>query len=404
MNLDKLDTQTRGHHPDSPSSLQSSEACPHFLNEQRESQASLDGTLQHKAAETRNLDLLDSVEHQNAVLKCLKVEDDWITNLTEMVGHKPEILHEIYLPVGDDLISAEDRIWLGVTGGYPDTVLIAGPLAVIPDWKFGKIFVTPTAKNLQGIAYARAIFQKFPSVEEALVQFYHPYLEEDPLPEYSHVFKREEMEHMELHVRFVVARKKAARAKGLHGSIPPVARTNLCLWCANKAECPALAEIFSEVSEKHEAITVPENVKSAQLKSPEDYAAALKVASIAELWAKAIKRRATDAALTEDLVVPGYELVRRQEREITSVKAIRDEAVRAGLTLEEFEQCLSLPITKVETLIADKAKLAGQKAAPKVREFQERLEESGAVTLSPGATFLKESRAKKEKETPALEG
>ena len=49
-------------------------------------------------------------------------------------------------------------------------------------------------------------------------------------------------------------------------------------------------------------------------------------------------------------------------------------------------------------MIADKAKLAGEKAAPKVREFQERLEESGAVTLSPGATFLKESRKKSTQE------
>jgi hypothetical protein len=391
----QLDTQTRGHHPDSPSSLQSSEACPHFLNEQRESQASIDGTLQHKAAETRSLDLLDSIEQQHAVQKALTVEDNWIAQLTEMAGQKPVHLREVYLPVGDDLITAEDQVWLGVTGGYPDTVLVVGPLAVILDWKFGKIFVTATAKNLQGMAYARALFERYPGVDEVLVQFFHPYLEEEPLPEYSHVFKREEMEQIELHIRYVVARKQAARAEGLYGAIPPVARTNLCLWCANKAECPALAKIFSEVSEKHEAITVPETVKSAELKTPADYAAVLRVASIAELWAKAVKRRATDAVLTEDMQVPGYELVRRQEREIHSVKVVRDEAIRSGLTLEEFDNCLSLPITKVETLIADKAKLAGEKAAPKVREFQDRLEESGAVTLSPGATFLKESRAGK---------
>ena len=395
---DKLDTQTRGHHPDSPSSLQSSEACPHFLNEQRESQASLDGTLQHKAAETRDLDLLDSVEQQHAVRKCLKIEDDWTTNLTAMVGTAPETLHEIYLPVGDDTVPGDGGSWTGVTGGYPDTVMIAGPLGVILDWKFGKIFVTATEKNLQGMAYARALFQKFPGLEEVLVQFYHPYLEEDPLPEYTHVFSRGDSDRMELRIRVVVARKNLARQQGLHGSIPPAARTNLCLWCAKKGDCPALATIFSEVSEKHEAIAVPGNVKLADLKTPGDFAAVLKVASIAELWAKSIKRRATDAVLTEDMLVPGYELVRRQEREIHSVKVVRDEAIRPGLTLEEFAICLSPPITKVETMIADKAKLAGDKAAPKVREFQERLEESGAVTLSPGATFLKESRKKSTQE------
>lgn len=399
---DLLDTQTRGHHPDSPSSLQSSEACPHFENEQRESQASVAGTLQHKAAETRNLDLLDSLEQQQAVKKCLDLEDSWIQRLTDMTGSKPQELAEVYLPVGDDLVGPEGEKWLGVTGGYPDKVLIAGNLAAILDWKFGKIFVTPTAKNLQGMSYARALMQKFPQITEVLVIFYHPYLEETPLPEYQHVFTRDQFDEIELQIRYVIDRKRVAKKLGLHGSIAPVARTNLCLWCNNKAMCPALAKLFSEVSEKHSEISVPETVKASLLKTGEDYAAALRVAGIAELWAKAIKRRATDAALTEDISVPGFELVRRQERQIHSVQAVRDEAVRAGLSVEEFENCLSLPITKVEELIADKAKLSGKKAAPIVRSFQERLEEAGAVTLSPGATFLKEARAKKE--TPSQEG
>ena len=79
-----------------------------------------------------------------------------------------------------------------------------------------------------------------------------------------------------------------------------------------------------------------------------------------------------------------------------SVPAVRDAAIRAGLTLEEFEQCVSLPITKVESAIADKIKLSGGKAAPIVRSFAENLKEAGAVVLSEGYTYLRECKAKTE--------
>lgn len=399
----KLDTQLRGHHPDSPSSLQSSEACAHFTNLQRESRASEEGTLQHKAAETRNLDLLDSEEQQTAVKRCIALEDAktaWLLGITKQPA---DILREVYLAVCPDEFRVDDKgvKWPGITGGFPDFVAVSGNLGLILDWKFGKIPVTPTRSNLQGISYALALFQKFVHVDEILVQFYHPYLEvteEGEVkydPDYEHVFKRSDMQEMEYHIRATTARKAIARAEGLHSkTVLPRPCANLCVWCANKAECPPLAAIAAKVSEKYLPLVIPDEVKAAQLKKPEDYAAAYRLANQIETWAKEVKRRCNDAALTEDIEIPGFQLVRRSERQIQSVSLIRDYAIRAGLTLEEFESCVSLPITKVEELIAEKVKAKGGKAAPKIREFQENITEAGAVTLAPGYTYLKEVKTK----------
>ncbi len=403
MSTEKLDTEVRGHHPDSPSSLQSTEACAHFVNRQTESRASAAGSLQHKASETRNLDILEDAEQQHAVQRCIDLEDaqtGWLANITE----QPVIIErEVYLAVCPEEFRTDEhgKKWPGITGGYPDFVARSSNLGLILDWKFGKIPVTPTRKNLQGISYALAIFQQHPDIDEILVQFFHPYLEIDEEgrskydPAYSHVFKRADMEEMEYHVRAVTARKAIARKEGLHSpTVRPRPCANLCIWCDLTGKCPELSKLAVAVSEKYSGVTLPDAVKVAELKKPEDYAAAFRAAGLLEAWAKDVKRRCVDAAMTEDLEIPGYELVRRQERTIHSVSTVRDYAIRAGLTLAEFEECVTLPITKVETKIADKVKALGGKAAPKVREFQEHLTESGAVTLGEGYVYLKEKRTK----------
>lgn len=393
MKTEKFDTQVRGHHPDSPSSLQASEACPHFANEQRADTRAADaGTLQHKAAETRDLSILDHEDQANAVRRCLALEDRITGELLGLTGQQATIVREEYLSVSP---GEKTEGWDGITGGYPDVLLLSSNLAVLLDWKFGQQFVTPTAENLQGIAYALGVFEKYKHVDEVRVIFHHPYLEvEAPLPEYDHVFSRSQAPELELRIRTVIARKHEASKAGFAGPIPPSPRTNLCLWCAKKATCPALAGLAVKISEKYSEVTAPSAVRIAELRKPEDYSAAFRAANLLESWAKDVKRRCVDAAMTEDVSIPGYELVRRQERKIQSVSVVRDHAIRAGLTLAEFEECVTLPITKVEDRIADKVKAAGGKAAPKIREFQEHLVEAGAVTMADGYVYLKEVKTK----------
>lgn len=440
--MQKLDTQTRGHHPHSPSSLQSSEACAHFENEQRDSAASVAGTLQHKAAETRDLSILDDPEQVAAVERALAIEDAWIERLSAFdeearerahetgfnyTGHErlPDVVREKYLPVdaahvevvlsgleeSDDgarsVSSYRQEKWRGITGGYPDTVLVqpATGEAAILDWKFGRHPVTPTKDNMQGRAYAAGVFEAFPSVEKVTVVFYHPYLEVNdagepsPNPDYTHTFLREEREFIELQVRTFVARKKLAIAEGFHGSIAPTPKTDLCLWCAKKATCPALGSLMVLGASKHKEITVPDVFNPTELTKPEDYAAAYRFANQFELVAKSIKRRVTDAAMKDGVDVPGFKLTRRKDPEITNVSELKRVAVeKFGVTSEEFDNCANVPITKIDAAI--KAKAPKGKGAPTVKAFRDAAQEAGALVMGEGYLYLREV-SKEEK--PAIE-
>ena len=383
----------RGHHPDSPSSLQASAQCPHFTNHQRESAASAAGTLQHKAAETRDLSILEDEDQVDAVKRALAVEDAAIDTLKGL-GFEVEIIREQYLAVASDEKNGD---WAGITGGYPDTLLIGrekegGALGIILDWKFGKQLVTPTAENMQGIAYALAVMQRWPEIAEVKVVFFHPHIEKtDTIAEYSHVFTRDNMEQMELIVRLIIARKHKAKSEGWESSITPLPSSNLCIWCANLATCPAVLKLASVASSKYEALTVPQEVRPAFLSNPEDMRRVHQLAGVLEKFAKSVKTRIRDAALTEGVEIPGMKLVTKSDREIVSLSAVRDAALEHGVTIEQFEECLSLPITKLEDVVK---KLAPKgKGAGKVREFQAALEDVGAVKKGNPYTYLVESKS-----------
>ena len=396
-----LDTATRGHHPDSPSSLQSSAACAHFVNLQRETEASAAGTLQHKAAETRDLTILDSEEQVEAVKRALAVEDDWISKLGDL-GLTVEVIREQYMPVcpAESVTDEQGQVWQGITGGYPDTQLIGKNihgqvlLVVILDWKFGKILVTPTKDNLQGKAYALAALQRWDTATEVLVQFYHPYAEADnPKPEYyTHTFLRADMPQMELEIRNVRAQKYRARREGWESAVKPNPCANLCIWCArlDRAECPAVAQLALVASSKYEPLSVPAEIRPAYLTQPEHMKAAYRISGVVEKLAKSLRKRITDAVITEGVEIEGMKVVTKSDREVKSVEAVAEAAAEFGVDREAFTECLSLPITKVEALV--KAKAPKGKGAPLVREFQKALEERGAVAKGKPYSYLVEAK------------
>jgi hypothetical protein len=396
-----FNTATRGHHPDSPSGLQSSAACPHFVNLQRDTAASAAGVLQHKAAEIRDFSILEEPEQVDAVKRALAVEDEWISRLMGF-GLEVEIIREEYLAVcpEETVLDEHGQKWTGITGGYPDTELLGRHketkevlLIVILDWKFGKILVTPTKDNLQGKAYALAALQRWATAGEVLVQFYHPYAEAAaPLPEYTHTFTRADMPQMELEIRHVRAQKHRAKAEGWGSDIKPRPCSNLCIWCArlDRAECPAVAGLALVASAKYEPLSVPAEIRPAYLTEPAHMKAAYRISGVVEKLAKALRRRITDAVITEGVEIEGMKVVTKSDREVASVDAVLEAAQEFGVTADEFKTCINLPITKVEALV--KAKAPKGKGAPLVREFQKALEERGATKKGKPYSYLVEAK------------
>lgn len=416
-----LDTQTRGHHPDSPSSLQSSEACPLFVNEQRDGDASKIGTFQHKAAETGigGLDALDLqlsdlglAEHEieekiAGVIRAITYETAKKHELASCFDGRVEVqtIREKYFPVGDDKVAE----YIGVTGGFPDTVFLSHTLAMVLDWKFGKVPVTPTKDNLQGIAYALAVLQAYPHVSEVQVHFYHPHQnwsDEQHAEKYIHTFSRSDMPEMECRIRTVVAIKKAARARleasGKTDWSDACPKHDLCIWCNEKSVCKKLHAVILKGASKHPDFIVPEVTNHLALTRPEQVKTAFLWATQLESIAKSVKKRAADMVLTEGLELgDDVKLVRRTERYITSPLKLVRMAAKHGLGWLAFARSVSISVSSLEKQI--KAKSKKGHGAANVRAFQLELEESGISKKAKPIYFLQEAKAPSEKAKDIIE-
>ncbi len=387
----KLDTATRSHHPDSPSSLQASEACPCFENEQRESQASEDGVLCHKATETGDLTILDGNEEQErAVKRCLDYQQRVIDYFRSR-GVEPLIIREQYLSVGDDSVTdINGKKWEGVSGGFPDIVIYSLTLgeAHCLDWKFGKVPVTPTKDNVQGHSYELGIRKLLgPRIKLVTVHFFAPnqgWTEQEQEEKYIHTFGPEDAPARELRIRTIIARKKSSTAK-------PCPKVDLCIWCAKKGGCEANWKAIIPLGGKYEDLVAPDVVPPHKLSLPSQFAAAIKFAGQVELWAKAVKARCADVVRSEGIDIPGFKLVSASRRSVVSVKAFAEVAQKNGVTPEEFFETLSVAFDPVEKLIKQKA--AKGKGAAAIRQFTSDLEETGAVQKGSPYYFLKESRS-----------
>jgi hypothetical protein len=403
--VEAVDTTHRGHHPDSPSSIQASEDCPLFENEQRNSQASIDGTLQHTAAETRDLTILEGNEAWiKAVSECIEYEDAIIQWHRDTFGGEPKVVKEQYVAVGDDIVVAKDgTVYKGITGGFPD-VLIVSPdetFIDVPDWKFGKVPVTPTKGNRQGQSYGTAAAQIFPKAQFVRVHFKAPhqgFSDEEHQEKYVHTFTRAELPGIELALRTIIARKheakKALAEKGDWSAATP--RNDLCVWCALKGRCVKNLKLVLNAHSKHELATIPPVFSAVEISTPEQLAHAYKAVNHLEPILKAIKAHCTTLALTRDDMLPAdWKIVRRQDREITDLKALIEAAKRHGVKKADLEALYTLPISKIEAAVKSKAEKGMGAAA--VRGFAATLEELGAVKLGPPVHFLQQVKTPAEK-------
>jgi hypothetical protein len=383
-----LDTQTRAHHPDSPSSLQSSEACPGFLNEQRESEAAAKGTLQHKAAEVRDLTVLGGDEDmENAVTKCINYEDDIMAEFKQ-VGAGYEILREVKLRAADD----------DLTEGFPDTVIVGEYNAVICDWKFGRVAVTETKRNLQGMSYALGLFRLRPKLKQVTVIFYAPYQgwsKDAQRIKYVHTFAREDNPEMECRIRVVIARKHEAYKQIANGNWEMcVAKHDLCIWCARKALCPKVGQLVLRANEKYHDIEVPAVLKEWKLSTPQQVADAYRFANQLTTICDAVKKRCVEASLIEDLKPENFTLIKSAHRKVKSVRGFLRVARECGIPLREALEKLSVSFKPFEEAL--KAKAVKGKGAAALREFNGKLDESGITEKGTPFYFLREAKTPAE--------
>lgn len=424
----------RGHHPYSPSTLQSREASPCYKPASGGSnKASERGTAQHEAVESGSVALLNDEE-----ALAVAVAMDCLDAAINALGGDDEVLieREIYLPIDEEThrvnlnkkveahllgktIELDDfEVWQGTTGGYPDAAVINLKLAEahILDWKFGKFAVEPALRNLQGWAYTLGLVKRIRdqhgvNLKKVRVSFVSPHIEDRSDAEFDIEKQGEEMRRRI--VATVVRAKLADHVletegwDGLEkrGLLTPT--TSACIFCDRLPECPAIRRAVAEPSKKYQPLNWPARVdeRALNLTDNADAAAVLALTAIAARWAKEVRGRITDYALrNEDFQPDGYKLIVTYPRKVVggtknlfdvTAKLLSDAGlIPHGKTAEEVLWAFAdLPLTPVEEFISNSAE-RGQKTAA-VEKFSSALEQAGVVEKSTVPTVSLRMKSKK---------
>ena len=407
MNAESLE---RVHHPYSPSSLPSREACPKYKNHNSTNAAAIAGTIQHNLVETRIDDGTLTDAQVDAVTQCILFGEERAANYPG-----GQIIQEVYLPIDDevivvdttsvekfDIISEDGQVspgfrglqkrvvFDGTTAGYLDFAIISadGLDAEIVDWKYGKNLVTAARDNLQGIAYMLGLKKLYPSILRCRVTFLQPHIDEMS----EHSFDLSNTDELYLRIRTVVGRSiEAAKNPDDYSTARPNIGT--CLFCALVGKCPKVVELVVKLGHKYKPLQIPNNVSPTTISDPVDVDMGIRLADVVKGWAESFRRQATEKTIENtDFIPEGFILVSTTKREIKDMAGFAKTAKEflPDELHKEVDALFKIPITPVEDLISTAAP-RGQKEK-RVEEFAARVIDKGFVELGTPFAFLRQSQ------------
>lgn len=384
--LAKAPSSERKHHPFSPSKLQYLEGSPAYVGRDTQSQASLDGTKQHDAAEGHvNIDdpTLSDAEAE-AVAMCKNYRE-------QLIAKHPggTVLKEVYLPIDDVKFTWGGEEWLGTTAGYCDLSVISanGEEADIADWKFGQWSVEPTENNLQGIAYLLGVLKKYPKLKRVTVHFVMPHREELD----THTFTCDQFQALYLRVCVVVARAMEVQSKQNPTSACR-ALLPTCLWCANIGKCELVAAFALHVAKKYQPLLVPDVLTPGMIHDPRQATRVMEVSQLMDTWAKAVRTQITAKVIEDDAWMPdGYTFQSRTDCDMPDWKKVIEFAKTKGVPQTAIDEATSLAITPINKAISDLAARGAKKEA--MAAFKKEMIQKGLLVQKPTIYYLERVRS-----------
>lgn len=380
------------HHPYSPSTLQSLEACPCYRNhETTTNERAIAGTLAHAVIENRQDDARLSDEDSEAAAECLDFYDGRVRIFQEERRLASERipaeavediieLRETYLPI--DECKFDDA--QSTTAGYVDRAVISHDrrYAELYDWKLGYWPVETADRNLQGIAYTLGLFKMYPTLER--VRFFFKLPHQDSVTDA--VFTRAHIPDLYLRVQTVVARARDARKADDFATARPA--VPVCNFCANIGRCPKVAEFSCKVGSKFYPLEIPSDITPTAIHTNRDTSLGLRLASVLAIWSEAFRRQTTDRVLRGDADMPaGHKLESRSNRTIADNAKFKEVSLKF-VSSEDYDSLLDPPgFGKIEEMITERSPRGQKKAA--LESFKTTLEESGAVVKGRPYCFLK---------------
>lgn len=353
----------------SPSSLKHLELCPGWRSDGgEESIYATDGTRCHKALEAR-LNGDDSLYNalnsdlQSFVDECYNYAYPRIAGAEQViiekrVFHKNPILREL-------------------AHGTPDIYAITGDTAQLLDEKYGRRPVEHASTNLQGFAYALALFDTYEKLETITVHFIVPRVHNCTS---HHTFVRsQDYDRMLARVLRVVERAQADQLEAYYCS------WSACAYCRRKASCPALSKSIHRIYELHSDEISDVSVSEAVTKDDAKSLGFLNnVAKVTEDWAKQQGERVKMMAISGS-EVSGYEL--RFSKGRTTVRTV-GEVIKAGIEIpiEKILETATIPLVELRKIYT--SGVSATEKEDKEKELMNKLAVGGALKSGEDSAYL----------------
>lgn len=357
-------TKDRKHSEISPSKLKNLEICPGWAQDktQEEHVITARGTACHLALETGDGSKLTEPEDLEAVEKCKA----WET--ANLAGQ--ETLKEVKLDV-------YRGIW-----GFADRVTFDGPTATLVDYKFGFNRQEDAETNPAAQAYAWGIFQQWLQVDTVEVYYLYPRLDE-----ISHaVFTRKNIPIIELRIATIVARAKG-RKKQLNPAV------DNCLYCGNKAVCPALHALALPIATRYaqkKEMALPAEYDPAAITDPVAMSKAKAMAYVLGKWCESVDFHALKLREESGVEIPGYEYRTRTGRKKITNSLEAWKIAENYVSQDQFLAACDVSVKQLGEAAAehapkgDKKKVAG--------EMEDKLRDAGVMEIGADVHFLQRAK------------
>jgi len=269
-----------------PSSLKNYAFCAGWKNKDEESEASIDGTIKHRAAETGKR----TVAHP-------KTGEPYELNDEQWADAEKCICYCDLVKKGADAFFHEERLEIcGVTWGTADFIALhkGQTFAHLIDFKFGFLAVDDPKDNLQTQGYACGVFEYWTSVEAVKVHILMPRRNEI----LTHTFYRKDYPAMKLRVATAHARAEEFKRTGDWALCQPALKN--CEHCGRKGACVPLLTWALPMVKKYDPLPIIQEVHSSQITNPGEQAAAYyEVAKILEEMGKAARKHLLELGMKE---------------------------------------------------------------------------------------------------------
>lgn len=285
------------------------------------------------------------------------------------------------------------------TAGHFDVLVFFGKkIALLFDWKFGRIAVPAAFHNYQGKGYAAGVMLKYPELERVGVVFVQPRL----FSASEAIFTRGQLPTILAEIHDILFRAAAPNPQPVFNSY--------CSYCAKQATCPAVVGHLSKAVTQFRGLPAPPSFNGSELSKPEDIALLRLWVDWLENVTDSVKQKALDAAIANGGSIEcrvGDEIYRYEVQERASARSIRSpnlvsKALEEVLTPEEVLGAAKLSVTGLETIFAEQAVAQGKAESIKAaKEGMTALLEAEGLLSRPDfrVRFLK---AKREKVTKSI--